>query len=319
MAEVADHKIPEVHTEVDVKLLKVGMSPRFGEQDIEHARALAHTFDECPPILVERGTLIVIDGVHRMLAARMLGRSKVTVRFFDGTHDEAYVEAVRSNIAHGKPLTLAERESAAKTILGMHSDWSDRLVGRACGLSGKTVGRLRKATAEVPQSSVRLGRDGRFRPIDSKHLRSDIAAAIRASPTANAVELAQSLATSPSTVRDVRKRIERGEPINSTEQVPGDIGVKSTVSNHLVEDVMAKGGVIRWSTDNAMMAMPGGNEFVRWLDGAAIDESNWENQIGLIPIGRIPQLIVVAKSRAGAWNKLAASLEERARQLNRRQ
>jgi hypothetical protein len=125
MSDVARQTTAELSGEMDVKLLKLGMSPRFSEQDLDHAKALAHRFDECPPIVVERSTLTVIDGVHRLLAARLLGRSKVIVNFFDGTHDEAYVEAVRANISHGKPLTLAEREAAAKKILGMRSDWSD--------------------------------------------------------------------------------------------------------------------------------------------------------------------------------------------------
>ena len=71
--------------EFEVKLLKVGMSPRFGEQDLDHARALADRFDDCPPILVERGTSTIIDGLHRVLAARMLGRTTIIVRFFEGT------------------------------------------------------------------------------------------------------------------------------------------------------------------------------------------------------------------------------------------
>ncbi len=163
-------------TSVDVKLLKLGMSPRFGGQDVDHAQTLTFRLDDCPPILVERSTSTVIDGVHRVLAARMLGRTTIAARFFEGTHEEAFLEAVRSNIAHGKPLTLAEREAAAKKVLAMHSDWSDRLVGDICGLSDKTVGRLRKTTPDIPQLSARVGRDGRHRPTDPQPLRKQIAA-----------------------------------------------------------------------------------------------------------------------------------------------
>ena len=196
---------------VDVKLLKLGMSPRFGGQDIDHAQALAFRLDDCPPILVERSTSTVIDGVHRVLAARMLGRTTIVARFFEGTHEEAFLEAVRSNIAHGKPLTLAEREAAAKKVLGIHCDWSDRLVGDICGLSDKTVGRLRKTTADIPQLSARVGRDGRQRPTDPQPLRNQIAAALREKPGAKLEDIAASLSTSPSTVRDVRKRLQRGD------------------------------------------------------------------------------------------------------------
>ena len=50
-------KTPGEDTEqVDLKRLKLGLSPRFGEQDVDHARALAFRLDDCPPILVERST-----------------------------------------------------------------------------------------------------------------------------------------------------------------------------------------------------------------------------------------------------------------------
>ena len=144
-------------SDVDIKLLKLEMSPRIGGQDMDHAQALAFRFDDCPPILVERKTSTVIDGVHRVLAAKMLGRVTIPVHYFEGTHDEAFVEAVRANITHGKPLTLAEREAAARKLLGMHGDWSNRLLGDICGLSDKTIGRLRKTTAELPQLSCANG------------------------------------------------------------------------------------------------------------------------------------------------------------------
>lgn len=117
MSNVTYDTAPEACTDVEVKLLKLGMSPRFGGQDTDHAQTLAFRLDDCPPILVERSTSTVIDGVHRVLAARMLGRTTIAARFFEGTHEEAFLEAVRSNIAHGKPLTLAEREAAAKKVL----------------------------------------------------------------------------------------------------------------------------------------------------------------------------------------------------------
>lgn len=101
--EVADGTAVTVSTEVDVKLLKLGITPRLDGQDLEHARALSFRFDDWPPILLERSTSNVIDGVHRVLAARMLGRRR--------------------------PLTLAEREAAAKRVLRMHADWSNRWVG----------------------------------------------------------------------------------------------------------------------------------------------------------------------------------------------
>ncbi len=105
--------------EISVADLRTGMSPRIGVPDPNHARALAETFDSLPPILVHGETLTVLDGAV----------------LFDGPEEQAYVEAVRSNTTHGRPLTVNEREHAAVRILHACSEWSDRRVGAVCGLS----------------------------------------------------------------------------------------------------------------------------------------------------------------------------------------
>jgi ParB-like chromosome segregation protein Spo0J len=317
MTNVTSGTTAELSIDVDVKLLKLGMSPRFGGQDIDHAQALAFRLDDCPPILVERSTSTVIDGVHRVLAARMLGRTTIAARYFEGTHEEAFLEAVRSNIAHGKPLTLAEREAAAKKVLGLHSDWSDRLVGDICGLSDKTIGRLRKTTADIPQLSARVGRDGRQRPTDPQPLRNQIATALREKPDANLEELAASLSTSPSTVRDVRKRLQRGDdPTLPDRRVAEEPTRIRTFRSNGAGPAPRK--AVDWSTDQAILALPGGRELAEWLQQTRIDSRQWEARVTQIPLGRIPNLIEDAESRALEWTRFAKSLEERFRQLNRR-
>jgi len=302
--------------DVEIKLLKLEMSPRIGGQDMDHAQALAFRFDDCPPILVERETSTVIDGVHRVLAARMLGRATIAVRYFDGTHDEAFVEAVKANVTHGKPLTLAEREAAARKLLGVHVDWSNRLLGDVCGLSDKTIGRLRKTTAELPQLSARVGRDGRQRPVDARPLREQIATALRASPDASPEELAQSLSTSPSTVRDVRKRLRRGDS-----PTPMERGVKTDENNSSRKsngDQRAVSAAVEWRSDRAILALPSGTELAEWLDQTKIRAIQWAALVEEIPLGRIPQLIEEAQARALEWTKFAKALEARMRELNRR-
>jgi ParB-like chromosome segregation protein Spo0J len=303
--------------EVDVKRLKLGLSPRFGEQDLDHARALAFRLDDCPPILVERSTSTVIDGVHRVVAARMLNRRTVRVRYFEGTREEAFVEAIKANVTHGKPLTLAEREAAALKLLGVHSDWSNRLVGDICGLSDKTVGRLRKTTAERPQLSVRMGRDGRHRPIDSDTLRKQIATALKAKPDARPEEVAQRLSTSPSTVRDVRRRIQTGQsPMRSTRAVDPEQPGRPTFPRK--EDRRSVSASVDWQADRAILSLANGNELAEWLQQTRIRPDQWEGLVAEIPIGRIPQLIEEAEARSLEWTRFAAALEARARDLNRR-
>jgi ParB-like chromosome segregation protein Spo0J len=299
--------------EVEIATLKLGILIRFAGEDIEHAKSLAHRLDDCPPILVERSTATVIDGAHRILAARLLGRETISVRYFSGTHEEAFVEAVKANVSHGKPLTLAEREAAAKRLLEMHGDWSNRLVAHICGLSDKTVGRLRSTTAEVPQSAARVGRDGRQRPVDTRRLRGDIATALRSEPDAKPEDLARSLSTSPSTVRDVRKQLQNGDDPLQTER-----GARAARPRPLPLGDGDARTPVDWSSDKAILSLPGGSGFAEWLARTKIESSHWEAHLSEIPLGRILQLIAEAKNRAAEWTNFSAQLEERFKELSRR-
>ncbi|GHA01130.1 hypothetical protein GCM10010329_23490 [Streptomyces spiroverticillatus] len=144
-------------------------SPRGGACDENHVLALAGSGREFEPLLVHRPTMRVIDGMHRLSAARLRGYDTVAVRFFDGSQADAYVLSVQLNIRHGLPLSRAERRAAAERIVRTHPHWSDRAIAERTGLSGKTVGRLRGSVSEeIPQSHTRVGRDGTLRPLNSR-------------------------------------------------------------------------------------------------------------------------------------------------------
>lgn len=296
---------------VEIKLLKAGLSPRVAEQDLEHAKALAHRLDDCPPVIVHRATMTIIDGVHRILAAKMLGRKLVKIRYFDGSFEEAYFEGVRANVTHGKPLTLSERELAATKILEMRGEWSNRLVGDMCALSDKTVARLRAAMSSHPDSGSRIGRDGRKRPLGTSEVRTKIATAILDDPRVSTKKLAESFVASPSTIRDVRRRLERGEePIVRNRRVT-DVGYQAPPTQ-------SSGLPIEWSKDPAINALPNGLAFGRWLDLTSIKEIDWLPTVEIVPLGRIPHLINEGRLRAIEWGRFVSTLEERARKLNRR-
>jgi len=311
---VASPKAADETTEVAIATLKSGILLRFAGEDVEHAQSLAWRLDDCPPILVERRTATVIDGAHRVLAAKLLGRETICVRYFTGTRQEAFVEAVKANVSHGKPLTLAEREAAAKKLLEMHSDWSNRLLASVCGLSDKTVDRLRKSAAELPQSSARIGRDGRRRPVDTRLLRNEIATALRAQPDARPDDVARSLRTSASTVRDVRKRLQGGaDPVQPKRDADAP---RPRITLPLPDgDERAP---VDWSSDKAILSLPGGGGFAKWLAQTKIEPRDWEAHLFEIPLGRIPQLIEESKTRAAEWSDFAASLEKRFKELSRR-
>ncbi|MEO3755789.1 ParB/RepB/Spo0J family partition protein [Streptomyces sp. B6B3] len=154
---------------VPVDLLTPGECVRLTGIDESHVNLLVETQAQLPPILVHRETMRVIDGAHRLVAAKRLGHETIAVRFFDGSEDDAFVTAVRLNVAHGLPLTLADRRAAAARVVEVHAEWSDRKIAGVVGLSPKTVGVVRRSsTEEIPQSRARVGRDGRLRRLPER-------------------------------------------------------------------------------------------------------------------------------------------------------
>ncbi|MEE3922534.1 ParB/RepB/Spo0J family partition protein [Micromonospora sp. BRA006-A] len=123
-----------------IACLRAADSPRLAGEDDLHAQTLAETDAPLPPILVHRGTMRVIDGMHRLRAAVLRGETQIAARLFDGTVEAAFVLAVQANVTHGLPLSLADREAAAQRILRSHPHWSDRAVATAAGLRGEDRG-----------------------------------------------------------------------------------------------------------------------------------------------------------------------------------
>lgn len=195
---------------VPVRLLRTGFSPRVQGEDADHIRILAETADELPPILVHRATMTVIDGAHRLRVVELLGEDRIAARFFDGDQEDARLLAVAANIAHGRPLSTADRAAAAMRIFTSHPRWSDRAVAAVAGLSPKKVARLRKEMA-LPQSGGRVGRDGRVRPTDAADRRERAGELIRKNPDFSLRQIAAEVGLAPATVADVRNRIQRGE------------------------------------------------------------------------------------------------------------
>src|SRR5262245_51672201 len=89
--------------EVDLAITDLNPAPsrRANGLDPAHVARLAELPDRWPPIVVRRADSTVIDGQHRVAAARSLGLTHVRAVLFDGSSDDAYVEFVRCNVGHG--------------------------------------------------------------------------------------------------------------------------------------------------------------------------------------------------------------------------
>src|SRR5229473_5788131 len=100
--------------------LRVGTGVRSGGLDEAHVALLMEADGQWPPIVIWGDDCRVLDGAHRVEAARRLGREWVSTIRFIGTVDEAFVEAVHLNIGHGLPLSLEDRRKAALQVLARH-------------------------------------------------------------------------------------------------------------------------------------------------------------------------------------------------------
>jgi ParB-like chromosome segregation protein Spo0J len=219
---------------VSVPIMRIvpGDSPRLNGEDKKHIMQLATVETELPPILVNKRTMKVIDGMHRLMAASLRGRDSINVIFYDGKETDIFLQAVKENTAHGLPLSHADRRAAAARIIKTHPHMSDRAIANAAGLAAVTVGGIRRSSDATPQPSARVGRDGRIRPTDSVEGRLRAARILSEQPKASLREVAKVAGISPATAMDVRKRLERGKPpVPQADEPTGSKPVSSQMEN----------------------------------------------------------------------------------------
>jgi hypothetical protein len=198
--------------QVELASLSWGDSPRLSGEDPEHVETLAAVRTPLPPIIVQRATMRVIDGVHRVRAAMLRGEDKIGARFFDGPDVDALVLAVRMNVDHGLPLALADRKRAAERFFASHPQWSDRKVASITGISPGAVAEIRKRIVGPAQrTGSRIGQDGRVRPLDGSAGRLLAGRLMTENPCLSLRQVARAAAISPETARDVRNRLRNGE------------------------------------------------------------------------------------------------------------
>lgn len=198
----------ETRVWLDVATLRGGLSPRVNGVNTAYVRQLAELAQELPPLVVHRETLRVVDGTHRLEAARARGDHRVRVVFFDGTDSEAFVAAVRMNSAHGRPLAPADRTAAVERILASEPERSDRWIATVCGVAPRTVAGLRRrSTADGARLNTRIGKDGRRRPVSAAEGRRTAAAILSGSPATSLREVARRADISVGTALDVRRSL----------------------------------------------------------------------------------------------------------------
>lgn len=304
------HSIPVV--DVPLRELRVGISPRSSPENPEHTRTLVEAGAELPPVLVHRASMTVIDGIHRLRAAQVRGATSIAVRYFDGSAEDGLLLAVAVNGVHGLPLSIGERTEAVKRIVTAHPEWSDRSVAKLAGLSpAKTAEIRRTLCGDVPPGGVRVGRDGRARPLDPARRRERAAELLRENPKASLRQVGKEAGLSPATVADVRDRIARGDgvvaPLRASRAAVTTAGVARVAAEVAAVDPVEICSLLR--RDPSLRLSEAGRAILRLLDAGAVVASNREDIAAGLPSHCRASVARLARVYAESWQLFAAELQ----------
>jgi len=318
--------------EIDISSLRAADSPRLDGEDVRHIKALADLLIPLPPIIVHAQTRQVIDGMHRLMAARIRGQETITARLFSGSLSSAFVLAVRTNIAHGLPLSTADRKAAAARVIASHPQWSDRMIASITGLAARTIKAVRECPGDdAPQLDGRIGLDGRMRPIDAAARRALAARLVIEHPEYSLRRIARQAGLSPETVRSVRQQLADGELRHHSESdlaVPlWDRGrartgaeephVSPTASTDAGESIAATHDLdLRRSLqalldDPALRSKEVGRSLLRILQTYRLLERYSAEYAESVPEHDLPLVTRIAQANVDAWRRLAEMVKRR--------
>lgn len=303
---------------VRVLSLRPADSPRLNGEDKAHIARLAEIETTLPPILVDRRSMRVIDGMHRLMAASLRGLETIDIKFFDGSEVDVFLRAVQENVTHGLPLSQTDRRAAAERIIVSHPHMSDRAIGQVAGLAAKTVAAIRKRLTDVvPRSNARVGRDGRVRPLDSGQGRRRAAELLIQQPGASLRDVARAAGISPATVLDVRRRLERGDP-----PAPGKpdatafgltSGPGSRTASRSATPLDPAAMVQKLLRDPSLRNNEQGKGMLRLLHVNAVGAEHLPDVAGAVPPHCVAMIVQLACQYARMWQDFARELEGRAR------
>lgn len=303
-----------VVTTVPIDTLRPGEQVRSDGEDEHHVAMLAECGQRLPPVLVDPATMMVIDGMHRLSAARLRGESHVDVEFFHGTSTDAFIAAVERNTVQGLPLSRKDRLSAAARIVASRPQWSNRVIAAKVGLSDKTVAAVRqRSSSDIPQTNVRLGRDGRARPADNSVGRKRAAEFIMDHPQASLREIAAAAGIAVATARDVRIKVKDGvDPVGRRcggRPAGGDVRRRT---DDALPDVVEMARVLsQLRADPTLRFTDAGRLVLRLLDAHQVEARNWRNLLDRLPAHCVTRLADAARNCAQTWQFVEAYLRDR--------
>ncbi|MEV5508769.1 ParB/RepB/Spo0J family partition protein [Streptomyces orinoci] len=292
-------------------------SPRLGGLNQDHVDVLAQ--GDIEPILVHRDTRRVVDGMHRLQAARLRGEKTIPVRYLEGPASEVFIHSVAANISHGLPLTLKDRKAAARRILTEHPDLSDRAIARITRLSPKTVGAVRRASSEeLPQSKVRVGADGRSRPLDAAQRREAARAFLAEHPTATLQETATAAGVSISTACEIRQRMRHGEQESrAPDRNTARAAREPSLAGGAGDPASSRGAgsdrarpIETLAKDPSLKLTQSGRALLRWLHEREPDLEAGRQLLASVPPHCAVAVADLANHYAQQWQRFASALDQ---------
>jgi len=180
-AAAQESDLPTSSRVVDVDVDELELCPEYQLREkletwkVEEYGAV---FERLPPVLVGKvdGHLYLLDGWHRVAAARSVGREKVAALIIETDAATAFSLAIRGNAMHGLPLRTKEKKAAARGMLVRFPERSDRWIAEDSGLSHPTVTGLRgelEAGGKICHLGYSVGQDGKRYPCDCARCRTE--------------------------------------------------------------------------------------------------------------------------------------------------
>lgn len=140
---------------------------------VEDYRVAMAAGDKFPPIVVYKlsdDSLVLVDGWHRVRAAKEAAVECLDAEVIEGTEQEALDYALyKANRKNGQRLSRSDMRSILEHTVRdpRFAQASDRQVASHVGVNHVTVSRIRREFGLTPESTV--GADGKLRTTKRKH------------------------------------------------------------------------------------------------------------------------------------------------------
>ena len=126
-------------------LLDRTLNPRLNgvDQDVVDHYANIYRDVVWPPILVDQSTHKLLDGWHRVEAAKRAGVYQLSVQWVDAKDEELFALAVKANLGHGVHLNREERFKAIARL--QREGWTNERIAEFIGCSLAMANKTEKA------------------------------------------------------------------------------------------------------------------------------------------------------------------------------